>query len=319
MHVNLCLLLTPLTSFFGNAVVITFLISLILLLFELIRYHRRYINLALDPDDPSYMQETAAKNMRIALVTGASSGLGREFARLIDRDEILIDEIWLIARREERLNELKEELTHHCRILPIDLTREDSFSVLKKELDLSKARVGLFVNCAGVGQFGNYQTISSADAARMIDLNCRAAVLLTQTILPYMKAFDRIIQVCSSAAFQPLQQVNVYAASKAFLYHYTRALRTELLPKRIMVTAVCPFWIRDTEFIALASDTEGQPPIRHFPFSVTAHRVAKRGLSASRIGIAASTPGFFALLQRIFTKILPRTVIMYIWELLRRI
>ena len=153
---------------------------------------------------------------------------------------------------------------------------------------------------------------------RMIDLNDKAAVAVTLACLPYMKQGDRIVQMCSTAAFQPLQHINIYGASKAFLYHYTRALRMELFPKGIVVTAVCPFWVKDTEFIGIAKGEEVHPPIRHFPFATTAEKVAKWGLGASRAGWAVVTPGAFCVIHRFFTKLLPREAAIWIWELMRR-
>lgn len=268
--------------------------------------------------------------MRIALITGASSGLGREFAKRIDTQEILIDEIWLIARREDRLKELAETLSHPCRILALDLTKAESFEIIRAQLESESIQVGLLVNCAGYAKIGNYARIDTYDSLHMIDLNCKAAVSITLTALPHMRAHDRIIHICSCAAFQPLQHINIYASTKAFLYSYTRALRLELLPRRIAVTAVCPFWIKDTEFIHIANgygsntnsayvDYDEKPPIRHFPFAVKAERVAKQSLLDSRLGFAVSTPGIFCFIHRLFAKILPRKVLLYIWELARRL
>ena len=267
--------------------------------------------------------------MRIALITGASSGLGKAFAERIDTQEVLIDEIWLIARREERLKELAKTLSHPCRILALDLTKPESFKLIRAQLEAETIQVGLLVNCAGYAKIGNYARISPYDSLHMIDLNCKAAVSITLTALPHMKAHDRIIHICSCAAFQPLQHINIYASTKAFLYQYTRALRLELLPRKIAVTAVCPFWIKDTEFIHIAngyggtpdfsSEINETPPIRHFPFAVRAERVAKQALSDSRLGFAVSTPGIFCFIHRVFAKILPRKVLLYIWEIVRRI
>ncbi len=136
-----------------------------------------------------------------------------------------------------------------------------------------------------------------------------------------MRAGDRIIEICSTSAFQPLQYLNVYAASKAFIYNYTRALRNELLPKGIAVTAVCPYWIKDTEVTGIAQNDgeDGRASgVRSFPLSTTAAKVVKRAMAASGAGFAVCTPDIVSFFHRIFAKILPRTVMLYIWDLLRR-
>ena len=101
----------------------------------------------------------------------------------------------------------------------------------------------------------------------MIDLNCKAAVNLTEAVLPYMKRGGRVLEICSSAAFQPLPGLNVYAATKAFLLSYSRALRWEVAPRGIRVTAVCPGWIK-TEFIDVAKDTQNGRTVRSYPFAL---------------------------------------------------
>lgn len=266
---------------------------------------------------------------RIALITGASSGMGAEFARQIDRTEKNIDEIWLLARRKERLERTAEGLRHETRVIPADLTDRTCFQRLDRTFRDEDVQVGLLVNCAGYGKIGNYAKVSRFDSDNMIDLNCRAAVDITLTCLPFMKAGDRIIQICSTAAFQPLQHVNIYSASKAFLYNYTRALRMELLPRKIAVLAVCPYWVKDTEFIGIAekgkektggvSPDRKNMPIRHYTFATTADRVVKSALRCSRRGYAVCTPGIVCTIDRIFSKILPRQAMLYIWELWRRI
>lgn len=261
--------------------------------------------------------------MRIAVITGASSGLGREFARLVDQTEKDIDEIWLIARREEKLGEAAAELSHGSKILPMDLTLPESIDALEAALAEVRPQVGLFINCAGFAKIGNYEKVSRADSDRMIDLNCRAAVDATLALLPYMQAGDRIMEICSCASFQPLQHMNLYAASKAFLYRYTRALRMELLPRGIIVTAVCPWWVKGTEFISVAQDNPANPDVtaavKGFPAAGRPDRTAKRALRHSRIGLAVSTPGIMSFLHRLFTKIIPAKWMLYFWEFFRHL
>ena len=259
--------------------------------------------------------------MNTAVITGASSGLGREFAKYIDASCTQIDEVWLVARREERLNEIAASLKKQARVFALDLTQASSIDTIKNALTESNAHVSLFIGAAGYGKIGNSESVSDEDTAGMIDLNCKAAALCTRAVIPFMRAGDRIIEICSTSAFQPLQYLNVYAASKAFIYNYTRALRNELLPKGIVVTAVCPYWIKDTEFIGIAQkDGENgrAAGVRSFPLSTTACKVVKRSMAASKAGFAVCTPDMVSFFHRIFAKLLPRTVLLYIWDLLRR-
>lgn len=260
--------------------------------------------------------------MRIALITGASSGLGKTFAQHIDISEREIDEIWLVARRRERLEEVARQLSHSAKIIALDLVAEGSMETLE-ELLKENVQVGLFVNCAGYAKIGNYEKVSWADSERMIDLNCRAAVSTTLAVLPYMRAGDRILEICSTSSFQPIPHLNIYAASKAFLYSYTRALRMELLPRGIIVTAVCPWWVKDTEFISVARDNRANADvadsIRGFPLATGQENVVRRALRGSRLKLAVSTPGVMCFFHRIFAKVIPRTWLLYFWEIFRRI
>ena len=254
--------------------------------------------------------------MKIAIVTGASSGLGAAFIRRLDRLGGL-DEIWGIARREERMKALGEEITTPLRPLALDLTKKESIQVLRERLKEEQPQVQILINAAGFGKFGTFADLTLQETEDMIDLNCRAAVTVTETVLAHMGRGSRVIQICSSAAFQPLPGFNVYAATKAFLLHYSRALRWEVAPRGIRVTAVCPAWIR-TEFMSVARDTKNGRTVRHFPFAQRPETVARRALWASHL-LAVATCGPFALVQRIGGKFLPHCLIMAVWEGLRRI
>lgn len=262
--------------------------------------------------------------MKTAVVTGASSGLGWEYARQIAMSEKDIEEIWAVARRKERLEELRGSIgfinqkIRVC-VLALDLTREDDLDRLEEKIRKENPDIRLLINAAGFGKAGNYIEIGRKESAEMIDLNCRAAVEMTQMCLPYMNEGSRILQICSTAAFQPFPYLNVYAASKAFLYRYSRALRIELLGRGIRVTAVCPYWIKDTEFISVAKETDRKKAIRHFPLASTRHSVVRHSLFDSRIGLPVSTPGPVCMVHRIAAKFIPSELMMGIWALIRRI
>jgi hypothetical protein len=256
--------------------------------------------------------------MRIAIVTGASSGLGREFIRQIwEREKP--DGIWIIARRENRLQEIAEESPLPVRSLPLDLTKGSAFDRLKALLKEERPDVRLLVNAAGFAKMGNYTEVSVQDSNNMLDLNCRALMNMTLTVLPYMQKGARILEICSSSCFQPLPALNVYSATKAFVLSYSRALRWELFGRGIHVTAVCPYWIRDTELIDIAKDSRNSQAIRHFPLASHAARIARIALRDSKWNLPVSTPDIVSFLQRLLSKFIPRELIIACWEGLRRI
>lgn len=255
--------------------------------------------------------------MRIAVVTGASSGLGREYALSADR-EGTYDEIWAIARRAERLQELAAKCTTPVRAVCLDLADKSAAQELKSDLEQADCEVGLLVNAAGLGKFGTWESLTQGEVDAMIDVNCRALVDVTQACLPHMGRGGRIIQVASSASFQPLPGMNVYAASKAFVRSYTRALRWELLGRGIYVTAVCPLWVK-TEFISVARETADGQAVRHPRPQLTARHVVRWSRFVNRCNYPIATCDLIAFLMRVCGKIVPAPVIMAIWQAVRRV
>ncbi len=255
--------------------------------------------------------------MKIAVVTGASSGLGEEFIKNLENEGL--DEIWAIARRRERLERLCEISPVRVRSVPLDLTLNESIAALESLLSKENPDIRILINAAGFGKMGLTEEMSIETLDSMIDLNCKAAVDVTLICLPYMQKGSRILEVCSTASFQPFQYLNVYAATKAFLYRFSRALYIELMPKKISVTAVCPYWIRDTEFIPAAQSGQSHPAVRNFPLSSKKRSVARIALNDSRLRLPVSTPGIVCTLHRIAAKFIPSTLMCLIWGGLRRI
>jgi uncharacterized protein len=256
--------------------------------------------------------------MGIALVTGASSGLGKAYARQLDVDH-RVDEIWLVARRRERLEELVSTLTTPARILEYDLRAPESIEDIGNILSAESLPVTYLINAAGYGKFGRYDEVSLSDGEGMVDLNCRACVDLAITCLPYMTRGSRMLNIVSCAGFLPLQGLNIYAASKAFMLSYSRALRWEVASRGIVVTAVCPAWMK-TEFMAVGKkDVVKQPTVKHFPFAQRPETVVRRSLLANRIGFATATCGIPAFFLRIVAKFLPNFIPMAGWAIIRRL
>lgn len=255
--------------------------------------------------------------MNIAIVTGASGGLGSEYVRQLDVRGCF-NEIWVIARRQKRLAALQKEVNTRLRILTCDLTGEKGIWQLSTVLKRIKPNVRVLVNSAGIGRIGGCLHIPREQCRQMIDLNCRAAVEVTQTVLPYMHRGAHILEICSSSAFQPLPYMSVYAASNAFLYSYSRALDRELAGTGIRVTAVCPFWIRGTEFIGAAKKSADSGQVNNFIFSSCKENVVLRSLADSSRGRLVSTPGFAPALHRILTRLMPESIMMRLWNMIRK-
>lgn len=255
--------------------------------------------------------------MKIAVITGASSGLGSEFVRQLANDQE-IESFWVIARRRERLQALQEYTAKPVRPIPMDLTDETAMEEFRALLASQQPEIRMLVCAAGMGKIGDTVEISSQDNDRMIDLNCRGAVDVTTACFPYLSRGSRIIEISSATAFSPMPGMNVYAASKAFLQSYTKTLHHEFLTKGIHVTCVCPYWIKDTEFIGTARKTS-QKYYSHYPLASVSSSVVKQSLIASSMNLWVCTPGIVCTLDRFFGKYIPHFIYVPIMDLLKRL
>ena len=249
--------------------------------------------------------------MRIAIVTGASSGMGREFVKQVSKKE-KFDEIWVIARRKEALESLKKEVKAKIRPITLDLQNPESFETYKKLLAEEKPEVALLANIAGYGKFGKYDEISLEDCLGMIDLNCKALVAMSQLTIPYMKRGSKILQLDSLSAFQPVPYLNVYGSSKSFVLSYSRALNRELKTKGLRVMSVNPGWVR-TEFFDHATKSSNDA-ITYFNVMYDAKDVIKtaiRDLYHTKKDV--SIHGFQIKAQVLLVKLLPHKIVMEIW------
>ncbi len=249
--------------------------------------------------------------MGIAIVTGASSGMGREFVYALDKEN-KYDEIWIIARRADRLESLKAECK--TKILPIalDLTEQESFNAYRAMLKEKNPDVRVLVNASGFGKFGTYKDIDTEVACNMIDLNCKALVRMTEYTLPYMQSGSYVMQLDSLSSFQPVPYIGVYGATKAFVLSYSRALNVELKPRGIKVMAICPGWVK-TEFFE-RSKTDCTDAVTYYNIMYEASDVVKTAMKDMyKKNKDVSIHGLPVKLQVLGVKLLPHKLVMRIW------
>ncbi len=247
--------------------------------------------------------------MNIAIITGASSGMGREFVRQLSAIHSY-DEIWVIARRRERLEELVGRVPAKIRPIPLDLTRAESVEELKALLEAEKPTVKTLVNASGFGVFEKFENIPLKQQLDMIDLNSKALVAVTYVVMPYLKSGSEVYQIGSLSSFQPVPYIGVYGATKAFVLSFTRAVNAELRGSGIKMMAVSPGWVK-TEFFDTAVVDEGV--ITYYNQFFTAEQVVKRAVKDMKKGRDVSVVGPMIRAQVLLTKLIPHKWVMYIW------
>lgn len=249
---------------------------------------------------------------KIALVTGASSGMGKRFCFEIDK--LNLDEIWGVALKTDDVEKMKNELKTPFKFFDLDLTKEESFSALENELKSQDVVIDWLVNASGYAKFGRYDEISIPAQLGMIDLNCKALTHLTLISLPFMREGGRIVEIASIAAFQPIPYLAVYGASKAYVLSYARALNRELKSRKISVSCLCPYWTK-TAFFDRATKTNAKDAvITKFATMYDPDKLIKRAMKCAKKRKEVILYGFVSKLQVPFVKLLPHKFVMWIWE-----
>lgn len=246
----------------------------------------------------------------IAIVTGASSGIGREFCRQLDaRAGGPLDKIWAIARRADRLEALASECTTPVRTFALDLTDGASFDVIDEALaEDDEINVQWLVNAAGFGKFGDLGTIGAKGNAGMVKLNCLAVVEMCYRCLLHMHAGSRIINMASVAALVPQPGLAVYSASKRFVLDLSRSLDMELGDAGIHVTAVCPKFM-NTEFLDRPGDADALSHMTWIGFE-SPQRVVEKAIHAAVLGFDTCIPSVDMKLVNLAAKVLPTRMVM---------
>lgn len=246
-----------------------------------------------------------------ALITGASAGIGREFARsLANRAKTLV----LVARREQRLLELRDELRGrteiHTRV--VDLAEKSQIDALVHWLGDRKIDIDLLINNAGLGDYGFFATSDPERDQRIIQVNISAVLSLTRALLPPMIARKRgaILNVSSSAGFLPIPGMGVYAASKSFVNSFSEALRAELRGTGVTSVALCPGPVH-TEFGDVAKRPGDEPERAPAFVYVSAQNVVRDALAAIEAARPLVIPGWAMKIGMAIVRAMPMSILRY--------
>lgn len=248
--------------------------------------------------------------MGIAVITGASSGIGKDFAKKLSIMDG-VDELWLIARRKDFLNELASKMDKPCRIIDVDLSDGSSFDAIKTLLKTEHAQINWLVNSAGYGLIGRFDGLAEKNQSGIVDVNCTALTKMIEICLPYMSQDSHIINMASAAAFLPQPEFSVYAASKSYVLSLSRALRNELRSRKINVLAVCPGPV-DTDFFKTAESKDTKMKSYKKLFMISSEKVVSGALRSAQKKKAVYVPSFKIKLLHAGTKILPHSLLIKI-------
>ena len=246
--------------------------------------------------------------MKIAVITGASAGIGREFVYAVDRQEHF-DEIWVIARRLERLEELAAKCSTPVRPLAMDLADLESIEGYKALLEKEQPEIGLLINASGCGVFGPFEEKELKKLLNSATLNSLALTAMCHVSLPYMHKGSSIVNMGSNSAWQPVPYQAVYGASKSYVLSFSRAIGRELRSRGVHVMCVCPGWIK-TEFQQTAQHDRY---IKYVDKWYGPDEVAAQAMKDLRKKKSVSSLGHPVRRQVRLVKLLPVELVMNIW------
>lgn len=246
--------------------------------------------------------------MKTAIITGASSGIGVEFLKELQKEKDL-EEIWIIARRADKLEQLAKESNKLVRVVSLDLSKEESLEYFRYLLDKEKPDIRFLINNAGFGKLGNIYEIDYKIQTQMISLNNGALTAMCALCIDYMTCGACIINVASIAAFAPNPRMAVYCATKSYVLHFTKCIREELKSRKIDVLAVCPGPMA-TEFLDVAGISGGKSKTFETLPYCNPKLVAYKSIKKVKQGRAIYTPRAFYKLYHVLAKLLPHNIIM---------
>ena len=256
------------------------------------------------------------KKKNIAIVTGASSGLGKEFVKLLSAKKGL-DEIWIISRNEEKLKRFNNDTEKRSLSIRWTSPLENIKTFFGKNPSLKNCNIRYLINNAGFAKFCSYDDISIDESINMIDLNISGVVAMGLVCIPHMKKGSHILNIASQASFQPLPYQNIYSSTKAFVRNYTRALNVELREKGITATAVCPGWMKTGLYDRGIIDAK--KAATNFTNMVTPDVVAKKALTDAEHGKDMSVYSTYVKTCHTIAKLLPQKTMMKLWLIQQRL
>lgn len=247
--------------------------------------------------------------MKIGIITGASSGMGKWFAAYAKLFYPDIEELWLIGRNTERLTKLSFKLEVKSKVLSLDLTNDNDLLLLENWLRNDRPEIKLLVNSAGMGIIGRFEALNTYDIEDMLSINCLALSKTIRICLDYMSKGSHIINLASAAAFIPQPEFAVYAASKSYVLSLSDALYKELKKDGISVTAVCPGCVK-TPFFEQAQKYSSIKPYKKL-FMARDNKVVYKAMWDAKRGKIHSIYGLSMKALYIACKILPEKWIMF--------
>lgn len=251
----------------------------------------------------------------IAIVTGASSGIGKEFFLSLKEKTQNLDEIWVIARNEEKLKSLQEFTQTPLRVFPLDLSDASAVKTLEKAFEEEKPAIQYLICASGFGSFRAIQDDTNEVLQNMVDLNCRSIVGVTRAAYPYIAKGGLVMLIASVAAFQPIPYIATYAASKAFVLSYGRALNKELRKSNgARCICICPFWTKTAFFDRAITKTDEKTVVKKYAVMYEPQQIVARAWKdVKKKNCDVSICGAYAKGQAWLVKALPHKAVMSVW------
>lgn len=243
--------------------------------------------------------------MDIAIVTGASAGLGKVFFEKLVERYTNLDEIWLIARRENKLKELAEKYSYlKIRVLPLDLSSTESIETFENILKEVKPNIKVLINNAGFDRAGLFREMKNEDIYSLMNLNVMGMTMISRSCLPYMTKGSYQIITGSIGSFAPLPWRVVYSATKVYVRFFARALHEEERKRGVNIMLLSPGGM-DTEMFH--ANTDGGK-LSIIPF-LNLEKVTVKAMKKAEKGAAVYTPMVIHKVYRIIAKIVPSAIL----------